>query len=281
MRTSMKQLGIALAFACASALAGGRTWAADPEVSTLLADMKASLEPGGTSIRTMTLKASGPDGAAAPITLQQARTTDGATRHILTVVLSPAEAAGTTVLLSEQGGTPEERWVYAPVVRRTRQIVPVLRYQPFLNSDFTYADLGFMDTRRTDAFKLLPPAQGDVHLYGVEETPEDRTVYSRIVSWIDADKRVPVKREMYDRNGKLWKIERFEDVRAMDGAMVPMRLVMEDVQGGGRTELVTTEIRRDVTLPDTLFDPTKLSVAASQPVWTAVAKTAAAATSGS
>jgi hypothetical protein len=86
---------------------------------------------------------------------------------------------------------------------------------------------------------------------------------------------------MYDRNGKLWKIERFEDVRALDGAMVPMRLVMEDVQGGGRTELVTTEIRRDVTLPDTLFDPTKLSVAASQPVWTAVAKTAAAATSGS
>ncbi len=248
-------------------------WAANDDVRTSLAQIRAALEPDGASIRTMVVRVRGPEGEAAPITARQARTTIGNTRHVLTVVVTPPEAAGTAILLSQSPDGPEDRWIYAPVVRRTRQVVPVLRHEPFLNSDFTLADLGFMDTRRTESFTVVSaPADADgAGRLAIQETPQDQSVYSRIVTSVDAERGVPRKREFFDRAGRLWKIERFEDVRTVDGVETPMRLVMEDVQAGGRTEIAVSDVRRDVTLPETLFDPKRLSTAAAADVWTATA----------
>ncbi len=253
---------------CLATFVASQALAKVPDVMTLLRDMRASLEPGGNSIRTMILKVTGPEGDAAPITLRQARATTGDTRRIVTVVVAPAEAAGTTLLLSQHENAPEERWLYAPFVRRARQIAPVLRHEPFLNSDFTFADLGFMDQRRDESSKLIPPSESKDGVYGVEETPQDQTLYSRIVSWIDPDAKLPRRREFFDRTGRLWKLEKFEDVRTVDGVPTPMRVTMEDVQGGGKSELLTTEVRHDVALPATLFDPNRLSAVAGESVWT-------------
>jgi hypothetical protein len=268
-------------FSCLATLTASQALAAVPDVTTLLRDMRTSLEPGGNSLRTMILKVSGRDGDAAPITLRQARATTGDTRRICTVVIAPAEAAGTTLLLSEHENAPEERWLYAPVVRRTRQIAPVLRQEPFLNSDFTFADLGFMDQRRDESSKLIPPSESSAGVYGVEETLQDQTLYSRIVNWIDLEAKLPRRREFFDRAGHLWKVEKFEDVRTIDGIPTPMRVTMEDVQDGGKSELVTTEVRRDVELPAALFDPNRLSAVAGEPVWTAAAPSTSAGSSGS
>lgn len=274
MRTT-KTSWLTSAFVAATMVATGAL-AAVPDLPTLLHDMRASLEPAGDSVRTMVLRVSGPEGEAAPITLRQARSTTGGTRRILTVVVAPAEAAGTTLLLSQPEDAPEQRWLYAPVVRRTREIAPVLRHEPFLSSDFTYADLGFMDPRRVESSKVLPSGEGNTNTYGVEETLQDQTVYSRIVTWMDAEAKLPQRREFFDRGGKLWKVEKFEDVRAVDGTPAPMRLVMEDVQTGGRSQLDTAEVRRDVALPATLFDPKRLSTAANDAAWTASTPRAAA-----
>ncbi len=268
-------LGIGSTF-CAVALGAAIAWAGD--VRTTLDRMRAALEPNGASIRTMVIRVRGPEGEAAPITARQARTTIGDTRHVLTVVVTPPEAAGTAILLSQSPGGPEDRWIYAPVVRRTRQVVPVLRHEPFLNSDFTLADLGFMDTRRTESFTVVSaPADAEgAHHVAIQETPQDQSVYSRIVTSVDAERGVPRKREFFDRAGRLWKVERFEDVRTIDGVATPMRLVMEDVQAGGRTEIAVTDVRRDVALPESLFDPMRLRTAAAADVWTAPAEPAEA-----
>lgn len=260
-------LAAVIAFTPASTPA---TSAGEPDVATALQRMRATLSPEGPSIREMTVRVSGPEGAATPITLRQARATADGTRHVLTVVLAPEEAAGTALLLSQRDGGAEDRWLYAPVVRRTRNIVPVLRHEPFLNSDFTYADLGLVDARRVEGLQIVRAEDGKG--YGLEEQPRDQTVYGRVVTWFDPTTNLPRSRDIYDRAGRLWKVERFEEMRAVDGGSVPMRRVMEDVQVGGRTEIVTTEVRRDVTLPDALFDPTRLSAAADADVWTAVAR---------
>ena len=38
-------------------------------------------------------------------------------------------------------------WMYLPALDRVRQIVPVETYQRFFDTDFTYADLGFVSRR--------------------------------------------------------------------------------------------------------------------------------------
>lgn len=248
-------------------------WAAESDVRASLEHVQRALEPKGPSIRTMVVRVSGPEGDAAPITVRQARATIGDTRHILTVVVAPADAAGTALLLSQSQDGTEERWVYAPVVRRTRQIVPVLRHEPFLDSDFTLADLGFMDTRRVESFTVVsaPAGEEGERSLQIQETPQDQSVYSRIVTAIDAESGTPRTRRFFDRAGRLWKVERFEDVRTIDGVATPMRFVMEDVQAGGRTEIAITEVRRDVAVPERLFDPKRLATARAADVWTAAA----------
>jgi hypothetical protein len=273
-RRAVVALGAMLCAVTAAATIAGA--APEGDVRVFLDRVRTALEPAGPSIRTMEVRVSGPDGVAQPITVRQARTTVGGTRHVLTVVVAPVEAAGTAILLSQNRDAPEERWIFAPVVRRTRHVVPVLRHEPFLDSDFSLADLGFIDTRRIESFSFVPTpgGEGDGRLVGIQETPEDQAVYSRIVTWVDAERGVPQKREFYDRAGRLWKVERFEDVRALDGVATPMRLVMEDVQTGGRTEIRVTDVRRDVALPAELFDPQRLSAAARAEVWTGTAAAA-------
>src|SRR5262249_54368709 len=147
-----------------------------------------------------------------------------------------------------------------PVVRRVREIVPVESYQSFLNTDFTYADLGF--TRRAGTDKLLGTETRDnLETYRVEEVPRATWYYSRIVTWVAADSWLPVRREFYDPAGVLWKVEKWAQVTAIDGVAIPMSVVMEDVRQGGSTEVRVSDVLWDCKIPDDAFDPDRLGTA--------------------
>jgi Outer membrane lipoprotein-sorting protein len=75
-----------------------------------------------------------------------------------------------------------------------------------------------------------------------------------------------VQRDYYDVAGNLWKTETFEEA-TIDGVPTPIRIQMKDLQGKSSTELHVTDVRYNVDVPDALFDPLKLSIAATSPVW--------------
>jgi hypothetical protein len=220
--------------------------------------MKAALEPGRPSIRTWTIRVGGKHGAGREMIAMQARKRTANGNRVLTVVLSPESARGTAFLVAEE---PAARWVYVPAIDRVRQIVPVRSDEAFLQTDYTYADLGFVDT--ASDYRLLGSEDVDgVAARRIEKRPKVPLEYSRIVTWIAADTHLPIKLEYYDRADRLWKRERRE-YQPVGGIPTVSRMVMEDVQTGDGTEIRVSDVRYDTDIPDALFDPANLPEAAN------------------
>src|SRR5437667_9260141 len=232
--------------------------------------MKVALEPARPSIRKMSVVISAQDGEATRWSVGQARKHFKDGNRTVTVILEPADQRGTAFLMREPDGRSDlEQWVYIPVVRRVRRILPVESFQAFLGSDFTLADLGFVDLRAT--YKLLGTEdRSGSRAYKIQEVPlapHAKWYYSRIVTWIAVDSSLPIERDFYDPSNTLWKLERFEKASDVDGVATPFRVRMEDREEGGSTELTIKDIRYDVEVPDALFDPTRLREASQASLW--------------
>src|SRR5258705_7355052 len=169
----------ALAFALVASAAG----AAGPDAKALVAKMKDAFEPAKASARTVTLTVTN-EGTSTQVVLGQARTTSGGGKQVLTVVLAPAELRGMAYLIQEQPQGPNDKiWNYIPAIGRVRTLVSPEAYSAFLNSDYTYSDLGFVSLRAKYGAVKEETVNG-AKAYSVETIPPSSWYYSRIVSTI-------------------------------------------------------------------------------------------------
>jgi hypothetical protein len=182
------------------------------------------------------------------------------------VMVEPNEVKGNAYIIWEPKDKLSAVWTYMPVLRRVRELLGVDAYEHFLGTDFTYADLGFV--RLHPHYRLLSEEEhGGKKTYKIEEsTPKERAYYSRVITWVSKDSMLPLQRDYYDVAGTLWKTELFEEEK-IDGVPTPIRIQMKDLQGKSSTEIRVSDVRYNVEVPDVLFDPMKLSTAASSPAW--------------
>jgi outer membrane lipoprotein-sorting protein len=234
--------------------------------ATLLQRMKAWLEPAQASTRRleMTIR-SGAE--TTQWTAAQARGAADGANYALTVLLAPADLRGTALLVKEQKGQPPREWLYLPYLRRVREVLPVDEFESFLNTEFTYADLGFVNLAGRDLEVVGTETLNGVAAAKVQETPTDKRTFSRIVTWLVPATGQPLKREYYDVANRLWKTETFENVAEIHGVPTVQRVRMEDTQTGYGSEYRATEIAYGLTIPQGLFDPAQLAKAADSPVW--------------
>lgn len=260
-----------LAFLTALLLLGdGPAHAADtPDVGVIVARMRTVLEPAASSTRKFTLTVSG-DGAKSSFTAAQARKTVAGVARMLTLVLAPSDQRGVaSLILQGTNGKPDVRALWIPAVRRTRMLTPVGGYEAFLNSDFTYADLGFVDPRASYTLLGTGTRNGKA-VYEVQAVPRETWYYSRIVSYVDQATMMPVERDYYDPAGVLWKTEKFEDITVIDGTPVATHITMTDQQAKQSSTMIVEGLKFGIDLPDSLFDPRSLRAAIDSPVWPAV-----------
>lgn len=253
-----------LALATALGLAGAAAAADPPDVDSLIARMKAALEPAQSSIRQVDLAISGEDGGTTQWSIAQARKVVNGQGRILNVLLAPAGSRGIASLTID--GTPAETALFVPSIRRVRTLVPRDGYEAFLGSDFTYFDLGFV--RRQDKYKVLgaEPRNGR-DAWRIQQIPASPWFYSQIVSWIDQQNLLPIERDYYSPAGDLWKVQTFDNVVTIDGQPESLRIVMEDRQTGGRSVMTVSNLRFGVELPDSLFERSGLWKATEFPGW--------------
>jgi hypothetical protein len=244
--------------------------AAPPDADTLVSKVRAALEPDRTSVRKVTMTVTGPGGDASQITLGAARKKVGPAPRVVMVVLAPAGLRGTTLLVEEE--TAENvLWLYVPAIGRTRKLVSPEAYTTFLNSDFTFADLGFVGMGAKYTLAGEEKRQG-TDTYRLEGVPRETWYYSRFTTWVAKDTSFPVERDFNDVRNELWKVERWSNVSAINGVATALRVSMENVQTQNKTEAVTEAVRYDVDVPDALVDPSQLSKAADSPVWGTLGK---------
>ena len=124
-----------------------------------------------------------------------------------------------------------------------------------MGTDFTYDDLGSRDIDaysyellREDTFQGRP-------VYVVETVPNtpDDSQYSRLVQWVDRERWLPLKIELYDKDGDLLKVNSVSRVERVQGYWTIINNTMENVQTGHRTELAIQRFVYGENLPDGLF----------------------------
>jgi len=169
-----------------------------------------------------------------------------------TEYLSPAREQGTKMLKLEN-----QLWIYSPSTDRTIQISGHMLRQSVMGSDLSYEDM--MDDRKlTDVYAAK--ISGNEVIDGRETYILDLTAkvtdvaYSSRKMWIDSERFVPLKEELFAKSGQLLKRTILSDVREIDGRWFPEKVVYKDMlkQGDG-TEFKITSIKFNQKIPEYIF----------------------------
>jgi uncharacterized protein len=238
-----------------------------PKPEILLQEMKAAVEPSMPSVRQLTMTVRSAAESVQWKAAQARAQVDGA-NVVLTVLLEPADARGTALLMREEPGKSTSEWLYLPLLRRVRRIVPVDEFESFLNTEFTYADMGFVNLQNRKVKLLGEEPLNGIATYKLQETPDDQRTFSRIVTWLSKVTQQPLKREYYDVANRLWKVETFDDVAVIHDVPTALHVRIQDVQTGYSSEYHIDRIDYGVSIPKELFDWQQLANAAASPVWT-------------
>jgi len=169
-----------------------------------------------------------------------------------TEYLSPAREQGTKMLKLET-----QLWIYSPSTDRIIQISGHMLRQSVMGSDLSYEDM--MDDRKLTEVYTSKVAGDEViegrrtYVLNLKAKVTDAAYYRRQM-WIDAERFVPLKEELFAKSGQLLKRTTLSDVKQIEGRWFPSTVVYKDMlkQGGG-TEFKITSIKFNQKIPDYIF----------------------------
>jgi outer membrane lipoprotein-sorting protein len=174
-----------------------------------------------------------------------------------TEYLSPAREQGTKMLKLEN-----QLWIYSPSTDRIIQISGHMLRQSVMGSDLSYEDM--MDDRKlTDIYdaKVLSEEELDGRkTYLIELTAKVTDVaYHSQKMWVDVERFVPLKQEMYAKSGQLLKRLEMKDVIQVKGRWFPTTMVYKDMlKDGDGTEFKISKIEFNVEIPEYIFSKAAL-----------------------
>lgn len=169
-----------------------------------------------------------------------------------TEYISPAREAGIKMLKLE-----DQLWIYSPSTDRTIQISGHMLRQSVMGSDLSYEDM--MEDRKLQDIYYAEVIGNEVidgrKTWIVEMTAKaDDVAYAKRKAWIDAERFVPLKEELYAKGGQLLKRSILSDIENIDGRWFPRTIVYKDMlkQGEG-TEFKMTSIKFNQEIPEYIF----------------------------
>ncbi len=175
----------------------------------------------------------------------------------MTEYLSPAREAGTKMLKLE-----DQLWIYSPSTDRTILISGHMLRQSVMGSDMSYEDM--MEDRKLQEMytaNVTGSAQidgRDTWVLELNAKVEDAAYQSRKM-WIDQERFVPLKEELYAKSGQLLKKTTMKDVEKIDGRWYPKTVVYKDMlKDGAGTEFTLIEVKFNQDIPDYIFSKASL-----------------------
>jgi len=169
-----------------------------------------------------------------------------------TEYFSPPREQGTKMLKLEN-----QLWIYSPSTDRTIQISGHLLRQSVMGSDLSYEDM--MDDRKLiDMYSARVIDNDNIdgrETWILELTAKVEDVaYAKRKIWIDTERYVPLKEELYAKSGQLLKRSTLSDVVKVEGRWFPKTIVYKDMlkQGDG-TEFRITSIKFNQEIPEYIF----------------------------
>lgn len=174
------------------------------------------------------------------------------TKKSFTEYLSPASEKGTKMLKLEG-----QLWIYSPSTDRIIQISGHLLRQSVMGSDLSYEDM--MDDRKLDEVYTAT-------ITGNEVVDNRKTIVLQLVAkvadvayysqkmWVDAERFVPLKQELYAKSGQLLKKMELTNVVNIKGRWFPTKVIYKDMLKDGKgTEFIMSDLQFDQPIPEYQF----------------------------
>lgn len=171
--------------------------------------------------------------------------------------LSPPREQGTKMLKLD-----DQLWIFSPSTDRIIQISGHMLRQSVMGSDLSYEDM--MEdphllnhyTGKIDGEEKL----GDRTCWVISLTATSADVaYQSQKLWVDKDRYIPLKKELYAKSGMLLKRMELSDVIQIQGRWFPKRILFKDVlKEGEGTEFIIEDIQFNVEIPDYILSKASL-----------------------
>jgi len=170
-----------------------------------------------------------------------------------TEYLAPAREKGTKMLKLEN-----QLWIYSPSTDRIIQISGHMLRQSVMGSDMSYEDM-MNDRPLLEQYKA--EVTGEEVLDGrkcwvvtLTAILPDVSYYSQKM-WVDQERYVPLKVDMFAKSGKLLKRTVLSDVKKVQGRWFPMTIVYKDMlKEGDGTKMTMDEVQLDSKIPTNYFN---------------------------
>lgn len=169
-----------------------------------------------------------------------------------TEYLTPAREQGTKMLKLEK-----QLWIYSPSTDRIIQISGHMLRQSVMGSDLSYEDM--MDDRKlTEIYNssYVGSEQIDGRNTIILEllAKSDDVAYAKRKIWIDSERFIPLKEELYAKSGQLLKRTVLSEPKQFQGRWFPTVILYKDMlkQGNG-TQFKFLSIKFDQSIPDYIF----------------------------
>ena len=173
----------------------------------------------------------------------------------LIIFHSPASVKNTRFLSIENKGRDNDQWIYLPALKKVRRIAAGEGNKSFMGTDLTYDDMGARniddDTHTLKGEKTI----NGRNCYVIESIPRknEGNQYSRRISYVDKERMIPLKMELFDKEGKLAKVMLMESIKKVQGHWTPFKTTMENVQTRHKTIINMSKLVYDEKLPGGIF----------------------------
>jgi len=149
-------------------------------------------------------------------------------------------------------------WMFFPEAEDLVKISGHMLEQGMMGSDFSYQDMLESDElTELYNFKILGEEEYEgrpaYKLEGIK-VPDKEVSYYRRVVWIDRERFVGLKEELYAESGRLLKVARVLEVEKIDERWYPVRTIMENkLRQNTSTEFLVKNIKFNPELPENIF----------------------------
>lgn len=148
--------------------------------------------------------------------------------------------------------------MYVPAYHTVRRIAGGNRSEKYMGTDFFYEDIINIKVEEYDMKILRKESLNELEAIVLEAIPiskrlKQESAYSKTIWWIEPQKKLALKAEYYDQNGKLLKNLENSDLQSIKGYYLWGKQVMRDVQNNHQTMIEYKNRRVDESVPSDIF----------------------------
>lgn len=173
----------------------------------------------------------------------------------LVVFHKPRDIAGSKFLSHTHALSPDNQWIFLPTIKRVKRVSSANKSGPFMGSQFAYEDLSSFEIDKYNYRYVGEGRIGAHEILKLENTPRyEHSGYTKLITWVDINRYIPLRIDFYDRKGALLKTLVYNQYKKYDSKYWRAnKLVMKNKQTGMKTVIRLKDLQLNTGLSDSEF----------------------------